>query len=285
MVQMLCMPTRPAYGCAAIASRLPALVSIHDAPVTILRYHPDVYRLVRLALAGRVRAARPALTAVSPYAASRWAREMLDRGPVDIIPNVAPSFTVDRAMCPDGRRRVVMMGSSAGLKNMDAGISAFLRAATGRTDLELVVIGPGLGAGLPFAQKYSNRLANVTFLGELTAPQVHNELAIADLLVHPSLEETQGMVLLEAMRAGVPVVGGACSGGVPWTLDDGSAGRLVDVRSPRRMSEAILAVLDDQALAVSYVARAHELLESRFSAAVVGAAYVAAYERAANRRP
>lgn len=43
------------------------------------------------------------------------------------------------------------------------------------------------------------------------------------------------MATIEAMAIGIPVIAGSRSGGMPWTLDYGKAGLLVDVRS----SEAI----------------------------------------------
>jgi glycosyltransferase involved in cell wall biosynthesis len=52
------------------------------------------------------------------------------------------------------------------------------------------------------------------------------------------------MVIGEAQLAGVPVIGGARSGGVPWALDYNRAGRLVDVRS----TSSIAAVMVELAL-------------------------------------
>ena len=48
----------------------------------------------------------------------------------------------------------------------------------------------------------------------------------ADLFVSPSLEESFGMVFVEAMRFGVPCIGGEKSGAVPWVLGslEGSEG-------------------------------------------------------------
>jgi glycosyltransferase involved in cell wall biosynthesis len=264
------------YACAALSSGLPVLVTVHDAPVTILRHHPDVYRLIRLALAARVRLSNTQLTAVSPYAAQRWSREMHDRRSVPVIPNIAP-LVPESSRLSTGERRVVMIGTAARLKNISTGIDAFLLAQAVQPDLRLRVIGPDLGPGSVLAGRYRSS-SGVSFVGELPSAQVHRELSAASVLLHPSLEETQGMALLEAMRSKVPVIAGESSGGVPWTLDDGAAGMLVDVTSPQAMQAAVLAMVSDEALAAGYVHRATELLAARFSPPAVAAASTSIYE-------
>jgi glycosyltransferase involved in cell wall biosynthesis len=274
------------YGCAALASGLPSLVTVHDAPVTILRYHRDVYRLVRLVLACRVRMAGPALTAVSPYAAERWSREMRDSRLPVVIPNLAPQFSVQPRVDRTDAAVVVMLGSAAPLKNIAAGLAAFRLAKLSLPGLQLRVIGPGLANDGEFARAHAGTSPDgVTFVGELESVRVHQELVNASALLHPSLEETQGMVLLEAMRARIPVIAGAESGGVPWTLDDGRAGMLVDVTRPADMSRALVTVLTDGSIADGYVDRASVLLEERFGTDVVTAQYLEAYERVASAAP
>jgi YD repeat-containing protein len=55
------------------------------------------------------------------------------------------------------------------------------------------------------------------------------------------------MVIGEAQLAGVPVIGGAHSGGVPWALDYNRAGRLVDVRSTSSIAAAMVELALDGA--------------------------------------
>jgi glycosyltransferase involved in cell wall biosynthesis len=58
--------------------------------------------------------------------------------------------------------------------------------------------------------------------------------------VAPTLEESFGMTVLEAMARSVPVVGGHSSGAVPWLLDFGRAGELTDVRRPERIADTVV---------------------------------------------
>jgi len=69
------------------------------------------------------------------------------------------------------------------------------------------------------------------FTGYLRGTELSSAYASADLFVLPSQTETLGLVLLEAMAAGCPVV--ACrAGGVPDAVEDGVTGFLFDPAKP-----------------------------------------------------
>jgi glycosyltransferase involved in cell wall biosynthesis len=68
---------------------------------------------------------------------------------------------------------------------------------------------------------------------------------------------------------------------VPWTLDGGAAGVLVDVTNPAAMAAQLARLLEDDAAAQEYVGRATTLVQSRFSSQAVTGAYVRLYARIA----
>ena len=70
------------------------------------------------------------------------------------------------------------------------------------------------------------------------------------LVVVPSRQEGQGIVALEAMAAGRPVVA-ACVGGLPETVDDGVTGLLVPPEDSRKLADAILQLLGNQLLCLT----------------------------------
>lgn len=81
-----------------------------------------------------------------------------------------------------------------------------------------------------------------TFTGYFSGAELAEAFASGDAFIFPSLTETLGLVALESMAAGVPVVG-ARAGGIPFVIDDGETGFLVGPEEPARAWAARLAQL------------------------------------------
>jgi glycosyltransferase involved in cell wall biosynthesis len=88
----------------------------------------------------------------------------------------------------------------------------------------------------------------VVATGPLPRSEVLHELASADLLVVPSLYEPFGIVLLEAMASGLPIVATRV-GGIPEVVTDGESALLVSPRAPGELAAAIESILTDPGLA------------------------------------
>lgn len=87
----------------------------------------------------------------------------------------------------------------------------------------------------------------VRFVSTMPHDQLLDVYRRATVVVNPSLSESFGMSVVEAMATGTPVVATAV-GGMREILADGVGGILVQPGDPGRLAEAILAVLDDPAL-------------------------------------
>jgi len=85
-----------------------------------------------------------------------------------------------------------------------------------------------------------------TFVGYLSGDALASAYASGDAFVFPSSTETLGLVLLEAMAAGCPVVG-ANRGGIPDIVTDGVNGRLYEPNQPASLITAVQRLLGDQA--------------------------------------
>lgn len=72
-------------------------------------------------------------------------------------------------------------------------------------------------------------LDNVELCGSLSLDEVIAKIDEATVLIHPSLEETFGNILLEGMSRRVLVIGGKMSGAVPSVLGEGKYGLLCDM--------------------------------------------------------
>ena len=269
------------FAWAALDTRRPVLVTAHDAPFTILKYSRDAYRALRAIMAVVVRIRTRHLSAVSPYLAASWRRQMHFHEPITVIPNIAPALSTEGSNRHRTRGTLLAIGDAGRLKNMHALVKAFslLRADGHGATLEL--IGDDLGPDDPFAVETRARGegAGIVFRGRVGREGVAEALTRNSILVHPSLEESFGLVLVEAMTAGVPVVAGIRSGGVPWVLAGGDAGVLVDVRRPSEIASGITRLLSNEPATRELAVRARKHAAQRFGPQVVCEAYLAAYDR------
>jgi glycosyltransferase involved in cell wall biosynthesis len=105
-----------------------------------------------------------------------------------------------------------------------------------------------------------------------------------DIFVLPSVVaesgETEGLgtVLLEAMSAGLPVIGSDV-GGIPDIIENGKNGLLVPERSPDKLAEALLTLVRDTALRERLVVGAQEDVRERFSWERVGKRFDALFRK------
>jgi glycosyltransferase involved in cell wall biosynthesis len=119
-----------------------------------------------------------------------------------------------------------------------------VRSAEPRT--RLLVVGDGAAEYHAALESEATRLgvaSHVIWAGpRLDIPEV---LAALDVFVSPSLQETFGLAVLEAMAAGLPVVAVAV-GGVPELVCHGETGLLVPLGDDEAMRHAILMLIRDE---------------------------------------
>lgn len=87
------------------------------------------------------------------------------------------------------------------------------------------IIIAGKGPATRYYKKLAEGKDNVRFLGFLSRDEILRFYSSLDLFIFPSIAETQGLVALEAMACGVPVVG-ANALALKDTIKDGSVGFL-----------------------------------------------------------
>lgn len=269
------------FALAALRSRLPTLVTVHDWAPAVLAQHRDVYRAVRLGMQIRALSRAEHLTAVSPYIQHKVTTRY--RKACVLVPNGLADryYDVDRHRHATGDVTFgCLVTGNDRRKNVPALLKAFAQVRrSGSSPVRLRVAGGGCGAGEPLQQwAVEQGLAgDVEFCGRLEVDDVPAYLGGLDVFVHPSREESFGMVLAEAMAAGVPVVGGATSGAVPWLLDEGRAGILADVGRPTALADAMRTLLDPEVRA-AWSVRARERAEM-FRLAAVALRYAHQYAR------
>lgn len=235
------------FSLAALASGLPYVITAHDAPINVLRFNFIPYRIARTMMAYAVLRKAKKVVAVSPYVGEHLQHYMLYRGALEVIPNGLPPEIFSLKILPKSSEESVtfatVLSGWTSLKNGQVAIKAFSHVKLVKPEVRLIMFGNGHGPG-EGAESWACKKGlsdGIEFVGEISHSNLLNRLANeVDILVHPSLEEAHPMAVIEAMAMGIPVIGGKYSGGVPWTLDYGKAGMLVDIKSPLKVSQAML---------------------------------------------
>jgi glycosyltransferase involved in cell wall biosynthesis len=183
---------------------------------------------------------------------------------------------------PAAGRLVLFVGSLIERKGISFLLQAFSRACADRPSIRLRIIGSG-----PLRKKLRQQAAQlglrerVEFVGFVQPSELPREYARADVFVLPSLEDTFGVVVVEAMASGTPVI---CSplAGVSAYLQNGRDAFIVDPNDPDLLAERIVDLLDDEALRARFAGRGREIAE-QFEAESVAEVFAVEILKSAGR--
>lgn len=131
--------------------------------------------------------------------------------------------------------------------------------------LHLVAVGDG--DDLPRLQKIAADLGvseSVRFLTSLSRQEIAACYARCEIFALPSTGEGFGLVFLEAMAFGKPLVGAAC-GGTTDVVEDDVNGLLVPPGNSERLVEALAVLLEDESLRTRLGQRGADVLQRKYS--------------------
>ena len=255
------------------------VTTLHGTDITLVGQDPSFHSITRFSILRS-----DGITAVSEY----LRRETVERfdvpaDSIEVIPNFVDleRYRRDLGGChrsqlaPGGEKIVMHISNFRPVKRVDDVVRVFARASR-RVAARLVLVGDGPARGL--AQKVAEEegvAGKVVFLGKQSS--VAELLACADVLLLPSESEAFGLVALEAMACGVPVVATAV-GGVPELVPHGEAGFLAPLGDVDAMAEGVVELLanPERWKAASDAARE---VAGRFSADRIVPRYEALYHR------
>jgi len=224
---------------------LPVVTTLHGSDITVVAQQAAFLRMTKFSIESSDR-----VTAVSQFLKDATVDSLGIARPIEVIPNFvdadvfAPGKRRVPLLAPAGARVLMHASNFRPVKNVDMVIRIFA-AVHERMDARLVMVGDG--PDKPKAEQLARTLGvakHVLFLGN---QEVMEELLpMADVFLLPSSTESFGLVALEAMSAGVPVVASRV-GGLPELIDSGVNGWLAAPADLDAHVAAALNLLSDEA--------------------------------------
>jgi D-inositol-3-phosphate glycosyltransferase len=273
---------------AAGRRRIPAVQTFHALGVVKRRHQgaQDTSPAARLELEGRLARNIDWVIATCTDEVFELVRLGRERSRISVIP-----CGVDLTrFCPDGpradrceRHRIVAVGRMVPRKGFDI----VIRAMTKIPDAELLIVGgPDVSelecdpeAGRLSALADELRVADrVRLTGSVSRADMPAILRSADVVACTPWYEPFGIVPVEAMACGVPVLATAV-GGMLDTVVDGVTGLHVPPKDPDACAEALTAMLADRTRLARWGAAGRSRAESRYSWDRIAADTLKVYQR------
>jgi len=226
-----------------------------------------------------------ALVAISSDIANRTREYFQYKPEIPVIslgikdPDYVPKNRIELGLDPSNKY-IVTLGRHVRRKDYPTLLKAI--AKLDRDDVKLLMIGDGPEQGnLKNLASELDVSEHVHFKGFLSQEEKCQTLAASDLFVLASLHEGFGVVYLEAMYCGLPVIA-ASEGGQTDLLDNGKTGFLVPIGDVDQMCEALSKVISDDELAAQMSAHNQQHIQN-FSIAKLSSKYVSVYSSLVQR--
>ena len=193
-------------------------------------------------LHGFIAVSKPAMNYVSQYVPAEY--EIIPNG-IDINhfrPDVKP---MEQYL--DGKLNIVFMGRLEFRKGVNYLLKAFLEIKRQMPNTRLLICGPGTRLRTRYERWIArNRLEDVIFTGMVSHEEQPRYYRTADIFCAPATsQESFGLILLEAMATGRPVVATNIEG-FASVVTHGEEGLLVPPMTVRPLADALMALLNDK---------------------------------------
>jgi phosphatidylinositol alpha-mannosyltransferase len=189
---------------------------------------------------------------------------------IKVIPNCvdlkAPSAgeTTQFDWLRDGQKNILFLGRFEKRKGLDVLINAMSGGVIHEKGVRLIVVGSGKSTTetqtviANATQKLGNRVA---FLGKLSDSDLTKVFELSDVFVAPSLGgESFGVILLEAIRAKIPVIASDIDG-YRWVLESEKYGLLFEPGNSKKLAQTVNKLLNDNMLSNSLINKSQERLK------------------------
>jgi glycosyltransferase involved in cell wall biosynthesis len=201
---------------------------------------------------------------------------------LDELPAARSEPSPEEAGVPAGVPLVLAVGRLIEQKDHATLLRAFARVRAEHGEARLAILGAG-----PLEAETRALAAGLGLSGALSLPgraEIRDWLARADVFAHSSRWEGFGIVLLEAMLAGLPIVATRVSA-VPEVVVDGETGLLVEAGDDAALGAALASLLREPARARALGEAGLARARSEFSVAAMTGRTIELYREVAPGRP
>ncbi len=232
----------------------------------------------------RGRKRSPHTILISPYVAQEIG-DQIEGKQWNIENPVTEDFFVVQRACKEPR--VLYVGRLNERKNVLGLLKVFARLSKYQPSARLYLAGEADDASykarcMEFIQN-SDMKGQVRFLGNIDRSTLLKELSCATCVILISRQETAPMIIMEAMAAGIPVIASNLCG-LPYMIEDGRTGYLVDPSDEEQIIDRLLRLLSNPLLATEFGWRAREVASRRFHVGVIAQRTMEVYQEAASQR-
>ena len=195
-------------------------------------------------LDGKIAVSEPAMEYVNKYFP----------GDYTIIPNGVDSAHFSPSVSPidefvDGKLNILFVGRLEKRKGLDYLLEAYKQVKREIPNSRLIIAGPGIRLRHKYEKRVMrNGLKDVVFIGYAAYRELPRYYKTADIVCSPATgRESFGIVLLEAMASGTPVVASDIEG-YNSVLTHGVEGILVPPKNAEKLAQALISLSTDESL-------------------------------------
>jgi N-acetyl-alpha-D-glucosaminyl L-malate synthase BshA len=259
-----------------VSHPLRVITTLHGTDITLVGNDPSFHDIVRFSTQSS-----DGITAVSRYLRDETAHRFRIEQPIEVIYNFVDPDRFRPRSGPrkefHGDRKILMHVSNFRPVKRIGDVIEIFRGIRRTVPSSLVMVGDG--PDRPAAEAKVEELGlkgEVHFLGNQL--EVESLLPQADLFLLPSDRESFGLVALEAMSCGVPVIGYR-AGGLPEVVSDAQTGYLAEVGEVDRLTELARKILEDDDLRAEMGAQARRRAQECFRSDLIIPQYEIFYQR------
>ena len=258
---------------------LPVVTTLHGTDITLVGADRSYLPITRYGLQQS-----DGVTAVSKFL-KQATIETFDFDEIEVIPNfITPNqcehisdSPLRQELAPNGEKLLVHVSNFRPVKRPTDCVEILAKVIEKGAKARLVMVGDGPElSAVRHRARQLNIFEQTSFVGKQA--KINDYLAIANVFLLPSEQESFGLAALEAQACKVPVVASRV-GGIPEVVVDGETGFMSDIGNIEKMSEDVIKLLNDNEMRHAFGEKGRELAFLRYSSEIVIPQYIEFYEK------